>query len=155
MSIAHRSSSSGTWLPMDFQMAVTALLLLSAVLMINPTRADLNATETVALLALKTTQPMVGACAKLTAWGRATDGCEWPGVTCTPVEIGRKGGQIRRVQVLDLRYCGLATLPGATLQALEALEVLEVRGNAITSLPPEVGKLVSMRRIMIELNLLR
>ena len=47
---------------------------------------------------------------------------------------------------------GLSSIVGATLQALQALEVLEVRGNAIGTLPPEVGQLVSLQRIMIELN---
>ena len=103
--------------------------------------ADLRALER-----LKGANPH--ACAKLRSWGAAgVDPCAWPGVTCTAAD----GDAARRVQVVDLRYCGLTSLPADAL-VMDKLEVLEVRGNAIAALPPTVGHLTSLQRIMIEFN---
>ena len=103
--------------------------------------ADLRALER-----LKGANPH--ACAKLRSWGAAgVDPCAWPGVTCTAAD----GDAARRVQVVDLRYCGLTSLPADAL-VMDKLEVLEVRGNAIATLPPTVGHLTSLQRIMIEFN---
>eukprot|EP01051_Picozoa_sp_SAG22_P014167 SAG22_NODE_1680_length_3824_cov_1.537181_4_plen_303_part_00 len=129
------------------------LLLLLLALALPRAAADLNATDAKALLAIKAAQPadVQRACAALKSWGLSgVDGCEWPGITCT--EPDQAGDQVARVSVIDLRYCGLTALPAAPLASFDQLKVLEVRGNAIKVLPKTVKHLVSMERIMIEMN---
>ena len=88
-------------------------------------------------------------CATLRGWHHPVPPCEWPGVTCTdPVN------DTRRVQVIDLRYCGLTVLPAAAL-VWDELIVLELRGNLITELPTTVNRLSNLRRIFIEMNQIR
>ena len=122
----------------------------------------MSAADLQALLRLRAAQPpsVQGSCYNLAHWhqGSHTAPCDWPGVTCTAAgpagPAGNTGamGVHRRVTVIDLRYCGLTSLPGAALAALDHLEVLEVRGNNITVLPEAIGNLTALQRIMLEMN---
>jgi hypothetical protein len=121
--------------------ASSLLLLLSVASAGAPTPAD--PADRAALLRLREANA-VTACNDLLGWASdpEIDACQWSGVTCSAAG---------RVTVVDLRYCGITILPPESL-VLDKLEVLELRGNAITSLPSTVSHLVSLQRIMIEMN---
>ena len=101
-------------------------------------QGSLSSADRTALLRLRDANQAT-ACPALLCWGTASApvaACDWPGVTCSPaVAPGGGADALRRVTVIDLRYCGLEVLPSESLQQFDKLEVLEVRGNAIAMLP--------------------
>ena len=55
----------------------------------------------------------------------------------------------------SLPACKVVSLPAKALAAWGHLEVLDLRGNAITALPPTIQSLTSLQRIMVEMNQLQ
>ena len=116
---------------------------------------ELNRADHQGLLRLRDAQGGSGSekqlCSRLMAWqGNAP--CSWPGVTCSGEDTGPAE---RRLTGIDLRYCGLTNLPADSLVGWDALEILELRGNAITELPPTISKLTALKRLMLEMNELK
>lgn len=72
------------------------------VLLAAGSAASIDASDRAALQRLQRAN-LLTACPKLLSWGsdKTADPCEWAGVTC----VGD------RVDVIDLRYCGLTVLP--------------------------------------------
>ncbi len=101
--------------------------------------------------AQRSASPGGGLCSRLRAWGGHTP-CSWPGVTCSG---NATGSAERRLTGIDLRYCGLTKLPPDSMIGWDALEILELRGNSIAELPPTVGRLTALKRLMLEMNELK
>ena len=82
------------------------MMLTLMILALPATDAGLmNRTEHQALLRLRDAQP-TPLCSRLMTWTDSKDPCTWAGITCNEGEAGK----LRRVTVIDLRYCGIATL---------------------------------------------
>jgi Leucine-rich repeat (LRR) protein len=140
---------TGTVTPRLPTMALLQLLQLLLSTGVASVSATMDPVDHAGLLRLLEAQPPAvrSGCSSLRGWDAHADPCDWPGVTCT----GAASDTQRRVHVIDLRYCGLTTLPAEAL-VWEELIVLEVRGNAIPEIPATVSHLRSLQRIMIEMN---
>lgn len=113
--------------------------------------AELNPVDLQGLLRLRDAQRSAELCERLVAW-RGHAPCSWPGVTCSGEDTGSVE---RRLTGVDLRYCGLTNLPADSMVGWDALEILELRGNSITQLPPTIGRLTALKRLMLEMNELK
>ena len=58
-----------------------------------------------------------------------------------------RAGQLAGSQRLDLRHSGLAEFPREIFDLADTLEVLDLSGNALDSLPDEIGRASCRERV--------
>jgi len=73
--------------------------------------------------------------------------------TPTPRTLDRlRAGELQGSTHLDLRGCGLSALPDEVLTLADTLEVLDVSGNALVSLPDELAQLSRLHTVFASNN---
>jgi hypothetical protein len=73
--------------------------------------------------------------------------------TPTPRTLDRlRAGELQGSTHLDLRGCGLSALPAEVLALADTLEVLDVSGNALVSLPDELAQLSRLHTVFASNN---
>jgi Leucine-rich repeat (LRR) protein len=62
-------------------------------------------------------------------------------------------GSIQKLKCLDLSFCSLSSLPGSEILKLSgSLQVMQLRGNNLTSLPPEMVKMEQLTIVYLRGN---
>ncbi len=92
--------------------------------------------------------------AQAVAQGQGGGGCQSlpPMSAAAPTTLAQlRAGQLRGVRRLDLS-CGLSHFPPEIFDLADSLEVLNLSGNALDSLPPDLGRLHQLRVLFASYN---